>query len=111
MRAPFNYLMQAFSRSASNRGLANNGQRRKPSYHAMEPRWLLAGIDFLPETSQVLIGGTAQRESAIVQQSGNVLTVNLVDFGTRTFQASGICLLYTSPSPRDKRQSRMPSSA
>ena len=23
----------------------------------------------------------------------------------------GICLLYTSPSPRDKRQSRMPSSA
>ena len=25
--------------------------------------------------------------------------------------SSGICLLYTSPSPRDKRQSRMPSSA
>ena len=24
---------------------------------------------------------------------------------------SSICLLYTSPSPRDKRQSRMPSSA
>ena len=24
---------------------------------------------------------------------------------------NGICLLYTSPSPRDKRQSRMPSSA
>ena len=24
---------------------------------------------------------------------------------------AGICLLYTSPSPRDKRQSRMPSSA
>ena len=28
------------------------------------------------------------------------------------FTANGItCLLYTSPSPRDKRQSRMPSSA
>ena len=26
-------------------------------------------------------------------------------------EASGACLLYTSPSPRDKRQSRMPSSA
>ena len=26
-------------------------------------------------------------------------------------ELSGICLLYTSPSPRDKRQSRMPSSA
>ena len=29
----------------------------------------------------------------------------------RTLQYSGTCLLYTSPSPRDKRQSRMPSSA
>ena len=28
-----------------------------------------------------------------------------------TFPFSRICLLYTSPSPRDKRQSRMPSSA
>ena len=27
------------------------------------------------------------------------------------FPGSGTCLLYTSPSPRDKRQSRMPSSA
>ena len=29
----------------------------------------------------------------------------------RNFQIHGVCLLYTSPSPRDKRQSRMPSSA
>ena len=28
-----------------------------------------------------------------------------------TFSMSPTCLLYTSPSPRDKRQSRMPSSA
>ena len=27
------------------------------------------------------------------------------------FDLAGTCLLYTSPSPRDKRQSRMPSSA
>ena len=27
------------------------------------------------------------------------------------FQTNVACLLYTSPSPRDKRQSRMPSSA
>ena len=32
----------------------------------------------------------------------------LMYFGLALF---GICLLYTSPSPRDKRQSRMPSSA
>ena len=29
----------------------------------------------------------------------------------RTIILSSVCLLYTSPSPRDKRQSRMPSSA
>ena len=32
-------------------------------------------------------------------------------YGTLTIGADGSCLLYTSPSPRDKRQSRMPSSA
>ena len=30
---------------------------------------------------------------------------------TKLSDYPGICLLYTSPSPRDKRQSRMPSSA
>ena len=31
--------------------------------------------------------------------------------GVRARKVSKVCLLYTSPSPRDKRQSRMPSSA
>ena len=31
--------------------------------------------------------------------------------GIKIFDAGMGCLLYTSPSPRDKRQSRMPSSA
>ena len=31
--------------------------------------------------------------------------------GTKPYTLSYTCLLYTSPSPRDKRQSRMPSSA
>ena len=33
------------------------------------------------------------------------------DLPKRTNAGPNICLLYTSPSPRDKRQSRMPSSA
>ena len=32
-------------------------------------------------------------------------------FERKPIEAFSICLLYTSPSPRDKRQSRMPSSA
>ena len=39
---------------------------------------------------------------------GSNLGVIEVPFRGRTVK---ICLLYTSPSPRDKRQSRMPSSA
>ena len=33
------------------------------------------------------------------------------DFRTHNFHTGNICLLYTSPSPRDMRRSRMPSSA
>ena len=36
--------------------------------------------------------------------------IDLADFYGAVKQSS-VCLLYTSPSPRDKRQSRMPSSA
>ena len=35
----------------------------------------------------------------------------ITDHSKSAFYADGLCLLYTSPSPRDKRQSRMPSSA
>ena len=39
------------------------------------------------------------------------LVVSLLMTGITFFALNSICLLYTSPSPRDKRQSRMPSSA
>ena len=34
-----------------------------------------------------------------------------VDIGPFALTANNVCLLYTSPSPRDQRGSRMPSSA
>ena len=40
--------------------------------------------------------------------------IELYNTGTKAINIAGMwvtCLLYTSPSPRDKRQSRMPSSA
>ena len=40
-----------------------------------------------------------------------VLVTLLAGVGVLTAAKSYSCLLYTSPSPRDKRQSRMPSSA
>ena len=38
-------------------------------------------------------------------------TVILFGYRIEVFPVAAACLLYTSPSPRDKRQSRMPSSA
>ena len=41
-----------------------------------------------------------------------VLYLSLASLGiTLLFGALGACLLYTSPSPRDRQKSRMPSSA
>ena len=51
--------------------------------------------------------GTAQEKLAVMEACGIKVTRNPAEMG-RLLKS---CLLYTSPSPRDKRQSRMPSSA
>ena len=50
------------------------------------------------------VEGTVISEATGTQEFTNLVV-------TRTEDQTFICLLYTSPSPRDKRQSRMPSSA
>ena len=37
--------------------------------------------------------------------------IGLLTYTTNSFMSKRICLLYTSPSPRDRTRSRMPSSA
>ena len=59
----------------------------------------ILGASPSPEHSKVLIINGFDR---------TVGTTNTFDF---IFEHGEACLLYTSPSPRDKRQSRMPSSA
>ena len=62
----------------------------------------IVGVAGLPSTFAAVAAGKrvalANKESMVV--AGHLLTKLAAD-----------CLLYTSPSPRDKRQSRMPSSA
>ena len=50
---------------------------------------------------------------ATTKESGGLdeLSKHLIDKSSVFIGQSGVCLLYTSPSPLDKRQSRMPSSA
>ena len=54
-------------------------------------------------TLMSIVFGLYQANSGIIKVNGN--EINLKS------PKDSICLLYTSPSPRDKRQSRMPSSA
>ena len=52
-----------------------------------------------------------QSAAAHVTEAGNLLTATEEQAELVMNQIHNNCLLYTSPSPRDKRQSRMPSSA
>ena len=58
--------------------------------------------EFTEQVERLIIGNRTDVMSAILK----VCEVNNVEP-----EGAKSCLLYTSPSPRDKRQSRMPSSA
>ena len=48
----------------------------------------------------------------LVRRGANILKPPAdYDYGMRDFDVLNLCLLYTSPSPRDRTRSRMPSSA
>ena len=70
-----------------------------------------------PSRSKQFAGKQTNLEKLIAMPWGLVaLIIGLAILGTAMLYSSTItnpdvCLLYTSPSPRDKRQSRMPSSA
>ena len=65
----------------------------------------------------VLEGSLAQRYAVDVPGVSEIAYIKIGDSAVELIRAPGAqalaqtCLLYTSPSPRDKRQSRMPSSA
>ena len=61
-------------------------------------------------TSGALIGGRFSEDNQRYYTAEPV-RVEISDDSTSVVGVSGICLLYTSPSPRDRTRSRMPSSA
>ena len=69
---------------------------------------------FLPETKELLICDIHLGKAEYFQQNGIPLTSNSDknNFARiKKIVKKYSCLLYTSPSPRDMRRSRMPSSA
>ena len=88
----------------------------------------LVDATFKPLTCRALSTSALKHAAAVTQQApsfkgqaviqGDFKEISLQDYAGKylvLFFYPGICLhsclLYTSPSPRDKRQSRMPSSA
>ena len=76
---------------------------------ALTHRWMSAycaskaGVNMLTRCAADELGEFGVRVNAVMP--------GIVDTELASFLTSSDCLLYTSPSPRDKRQSRMPSSA
>ena len=58
-----------------------------------------------------IFSGSILSASDFNYDTGSALKSDLANNATITAMHLYSCLLYTSPSPRDKRQSRMPSSA
>ena len=73
------------------------------------------GLEIESEVSKVLKGGQyigGQEIAKFEESFSNLIGVeNTIGCNSGTDALVLACLLYTSPSPRDKRQSRMPCSA
>ena len=73
-------------------------------------RFAAAGLDFSAvldkDNRQLMVPTPCGRARALLVRNGDVPTY--VAYGQAQL---GVCLLYTSPSPRDATLSRMPSSA
>ena len=81
-----------------------------------------AGIDNINTNKKMFNWHEDNEKCIVLLTSGNLATsqatINLINEGIQDHENNENnennilnCLLYTSPSPRDKRQSRMPSSA
>ena len=69
----------------------------------------------LNEKSEILYVGKAKnlpnRLKSYVAEKNHIIRTERMLSQTRKLEITTTCLLYTSPSPRDQRGSRMPSSA
>ena len=73
----------------------------------MDSQFAFVGSDFV-----VVVADTTSVQQIIVQKSDEDKIVQLDAHKVLALSGpKGDCLLYTSPSPRDQRGSRMPSSA
>ena len=87
----------------------------KNLYKSFEGKEVLKNINTVFEDGKtnLIIGRSGSGKTVLMKNLVGLLdpTSGQVLYDGRDFVKMTNCLLYTSPSPRDKRQSRMPSSA
>ena len=87
-----------------------------PTHVLIVPNKLIPTVDDIEAEDEAVMGRMLviakkiAREEGI-SEDGYRLIINCREHGNQEVQHIHICLLYTSPSPRDQRGSRMPSSA
>ena len=59
----------------------------------------------------IIVDNLSRRKIDIDLEVESLTPISSITERLSAWEETGGCLLYTSPSPRDKRQSRMPSSA
>ena len=78
----------------------------------MRNNFLIATFIFLISLSQYSCVSNNKSKRIIVASSGKIESLDPARANTlKSLQLLSSCLLYTSPSPRDVEESRMPSSA
>ena len=65
--------------------------------------------EWIEDQGSIHSSGTMR--AVAIEEDPDIIEQAYMDLLGRQPDGPGYCLLYTSPSPRDKRQSRMPSSA
>ena len=68
-------------------------------------------VEYVDEKLSIQANNSRVKELLLEIQDKTGIEVNFIADPKDTVSLDISCLLYTSPSPRDKRQSRMPSSA
>ena len=84
------------------------GQGPVLDYFAQTGLDALEGADILSTAPAMYSSSVEYGNDTVAQYMRNIAQTHLAGFGTRVYYT---CLLYTSPSPRDRTRSRMPSSA
>ena len=85
----------------------------------MKHKLLTESLSFTVGMGFSALPAVAQQSPASTEVKPNVIIINVDDlgygdigcYGATKVKTPNICLLYTSPSPRDVEESRMPSSA